>query len=61
MSEKYIQNYFPDIEQYANVIEARLCDLCTSEEVLEDNQNTLMLAGKHVLIDDTYEINLEIQ
>ena len=65
MSEKYIRNHFADIKQYANVIENRLDDeWCTVESVLKDNAEVLFLAQKHnvnyILIDDTYEINIDL-
>ena len=62
MSEKYIKNNFHDIKKYANVIESRLFDDCTLEDLLEDNAKNLELAKKHkskyILIDDKYEIDL---
>ena len=60
MSEEYIRNNFSDIINYANVIEQRLEDECTLENVLADNKKMLELAKKYevnyVLIDDRYEI-----
>jgi 2-phosphoglycerate kinase len=60
MSEKYIKNHFDDIKKYENIIEKRLCDDCTIENVLNDNKNVLELVKKYnvnyVLIDDEYEI-----
>lgn len=64
MSEKYIKNHFCDIKKYASVIENRLDDDCTLEGVLSDNRQTLELAQKYslnyILIDDKYEIVLEL-
>ena len=65
MSEEYIRNYFSDIKKYANVIENRLDDeWCTMESVLADNLEMLTLAREHnvnyILIDDKYEINIEL-
>ena len=64
MSEKYIRNHFADIQKYANIIEQRLYDECTLEQVLADNAEVLSQAQKHnanyILIDDKYEINIEI-
>ena len=65
MTEKYIRNYFADIKKYANVIENRLDDeWCTIDSVLTDNAEVLALAKKHnvnfILIDDQYEINIEL-
>ena len=65
MSEKYIRNNFEDIMGFANVIEKRLCDDCTMEGVFNDNANMLELAKIHnsdyVLIDDEYEIDIQLQ
>jgi 2-phosphoglycerate kinase len=62
MSENYIKNNFDDIKKYENVIEHRLCDDCTIENVLSDNKNILDKAKKHnvnyILIDDKYEIDI---
>ena len=62
MSENYIKNHFDDIKKYENVIENRLCDDCTIENVFNDNKNILELAKKYnvnyVLIDDKYEIGI---
>lgn len=62
MSQKYIKNHFDDIKKYENVIENRLCDDCTIENVFNDNKNILELAKKYnvnyVLIDDKYEIDI---
>ena len=65
MSEGYIRNHFTDIKKYANVIENRLDDeWCTIESVLADNAEILALAKKHdakfILIDDQYEINIDL-
>ena len=65
MSEGYIRNHFADIKKYANVIENRLDDeWCTIENVLTDNAEVLALAQKHnanfILIDDQYEINIDL-
>ena len=65
MSEAYIKNHFSSIKSYANIIESRLDDgCCTLENVLKDNRQFLELAQKYnvnyVLIDDTYEINIDL-
>ena len=65
MSEEYIRNHFSDIKKYANVIENRLDDeWCTIESVLTDNAEVLALAKKYnanfILIDDQYEINIDL-
>ena len=65
MSDHYIRNHFDDIKKYANVIENRLDDTwCTMESVLKDNEQMLERAKNnkvnYVLIDDTYEIKIEL-
>ncbi|MBQ5761892.1 MAG: adenylate kinase [Clostridia bacterium] len=65
MSETYIRNHFDDIKKYANIIENRLDDeWCTMQNVLADNKEMLSLARAHdvnyVLIEDTYEININL-
>ncbi len=65
MSDDYIRTHFADIKKYANVIENRLDDeWCTLESVLEDNAESLKLAKMHnvnyILIEDTYEISIEL-
>jgi hypothetical protein len=62
MSEKYIKNHFEDIKRYWNIIENRLDDDCTIEEILEDNAKVLEHVKSHnlnyILIDNNYEINI---
>ncbi len=65
MSENYIRSHFSDIKKYANVIENRLDDSdCTLESVLEDNAHMLTSAQargvNYILIDDLYEINIDL-
>ena len=65
MSEEYIRNHFADIKKYASVIENRLDDeWCTMESALTDNLEMLSLAREHnvnyILIDDKYEINIDL-
>lgn len=65
LSERYIKNHFEDIKAYANVIENRLDDeWCTIDNVLADNAEVLSNAQKHgvnyVLIDDAYEIDIDL-
>jgi hypothetical protein len=65
LSENYIKNHFADIKGYANVIENRLdVEWCTIESVLTDNAEVLAVAKKHnvnfILIDDQYEINIDL-
>lgn len=62
MSEKYIRTHFDDIRKYANVIENRLCDDPTLEQVIADNARMHNGALEHglnvLLIDDKYEIEI---
>lgn len=62
MSEDYIKNHFSDIKQYANVIENRLDDDCSIEELINDNKINLELAKKfnldYILIDDEYNLDI---
>ena len=65
MSEEYISSHFADIKKYANIIENRLDDeWCTIERVLQDNAEMLESAQKHnanyILIEDKYEINIDL-
>ncbi len=65
MSEEYIRNHFADIKKYANAIENRLDEeWCTIESVLAVNTEILALAQKYdvnyILIEDKYEINIEL-
>lgn len=65
MSKNYILNHFDDIKKYENIIENRLDDdWCTKENVLKEN-NEILEQVKHyklnyVLIDDKYEINIDL-
>lgn len=66
MSGNYIKNHYTNIKKYANVIENRLDDeWCTMENVLEDNAQFLERAQRYgvnyVLIDDKYEINIDLE
>ncbi len=65
MSEEYIRNHFANIKKYANVIENRGDDTdYTLESVLADNLEMLVLAREYnvnyILIDDKYEINIDL-
>ncbi len=63
MSENYIKNHFEDIMNYASVIENRLNDDCTIDNLLQDNMQLLELCKKHnanyVLIDNEYKIDID--
>lgn len=64
MSENYIKNNLNDIINFANIIENRLCDNCTQEEILKENSYYLKMAKKHnlpyILIDKKYEIDINL-
>jgi len=65
MSKEYIRNHFAVIKKYANAIENRLDDeWCTMENVLADNSEMLDFAQRYnlnyVLIEDKYEINIDL-
>ena len=64
LSARYIRAHFDDIKRCANVIEARLCDECSLEQVLADNAHYQAQAQAHgikcILIDDAYEIDLDV-
>ena len=64
MSENYIKNHFEDIMNYASVIENRLNDDCTIDNLLQDNMQLLELCKKHnvnyVLVDDEYKIDIDL-
>ncbi len=64
MSENYIRYHFDDIKKYANIIENRLCDDLTIDGLLQDNGLILNECKKHnlnfILIEDNYEIDIEI-
>ena len=63
MTRTYIENHFADIQQYANVIEARLDDSgLTKEALIADNAyNLSQCIAKdlpYLLIDDVYQLPL---
>ena len=64
MSERYVKNNFDKIKDFACVIENRKCDEVLLESLLSDNRETLRLVQKHnldyLLIDDEYEVDMEI-
>ena len=65
MTEKYIRNHFTDILKYSNVIEKRLIDSDLTKEVLiEENKKVLNSVKKYhlnyILIDDLYDINIDL-
>lgn len=65
MTPNYIQNHFSDIKKYANVIENRLDDSWfTKETALKENIKNLELCKqnncRYILIDDSYDVDIEI-
>jgi len=65
MSGKYIENHFNDIKNFASVIEDRLDDAyCTPETLRGDNARMLEQCLKHgaeyILIDDAYQVDIEL-
>ena len=56
MSENYIRKNYADIINYANVVEQRLCDDCSIDELITDNIKIKKSATEHnksyILIDD---------
>ena len=63
MSENYINSKFEDIKNYANVIEARLFDDLSKDDLISENKANLKMCKKHslnyVLIDERYNINID--
>lgn len=61
-SDNYINNHYNDILKYGNVIENRLNNECSKSVLLDENRNNLLECKrndcKYILIDDTYNINL---
>ena len=64
LSENYLNNHFDSVKNYANVIERRLYDDCLKETLIADNKRALENAKKYgveyILIDDQYEIDLDL-
>ena len=62
LSEEYIKNNFEDIKAFANIVENRVVDDISIEEVLKDNAHFLeeckKYGNRYLLIDGEY--NLEI-
>lgn len=65
MTENYIKNNFPDILKFENAIEHRLPDGELSQtELINGNAENLQLCKKYnlpyILIDKTYDFNIEL-
>ena len=62
--KNYIKNNFQNIRKYENVIEKRLCDDCTLDDVLEGNKQVRLICEEYnldyILIDKEYEINVDL-
>lgn len=64
MSRNYIENHFDDIMKFADIIENRLCDDCTADNLIADNEFILDSVRRknlnYILIDERYEINIDL-
>lgn len=65
MTEKYIENNFPDIVKYENAIERRMeSENVNKRELINDNKNNLRLCEKYgleyILIDGIYKAEIEL-
>lgn len=65
MSDRYIENHFDDIKKYACVVEERMEDgYCTKENLRRDNAEVLaqcrLAQVNYLLIDDDYQVDLEL-
>ena len=64
MSKRYIQNNFSLLSTYENVIEKRLNNDFTQEELIEANQTNLQMCKKfalnYILIDTEYTLDIEL-
>lgn len=64
MTQNYIRNNFKDIKKFANVIEARVCDDCDLESLLQDNKENLEQLKKHgldyILVDQQYNVDVDL-
>ena len=65
MNDKYIEKHFDDIRKFASVVENRLDDTgCTLETVRRDNAQMLERCRRYgveyILIDEAYEVDIEL-
>ncbi len=62
-SREYIEAHYDDIRRYGSVIEERLDDECTKEELIRDNELCLEMCKKYAceyyLVTDKYDISIE--
>ena len=65
MSERYIQNHFDQIREFACIIENRVDDEgCTPDSVCRDNaqmlEQCIRYGAEYILIDETYQVDIEL-
>ena len=64
MSEEYIESHFEEIKAYANVIEQRLSEDISAEELIRDNREVLRgckeYGLRYLLIDREYPQDIEV-
>lgn len=62
-SKKYIENHFDDIIKFENTIEHRMSTKLTIEDLIKTNEYNLKQCIQkdynYILIDDTYQINID--
>lgn len=64
MSEKYIRNNFDNISKFANVVESRLENDFSMEDLIDNNKKALTLVQKYnlnyILIDNNYVVDIDL-
>ena len=64
MTRKYIEQNFEAIKAHANDIETRLCDDCSMENVIRENEAYLNLCKEYeypcILIDESYDFEIDL-
>lgn len=65
MTEKYIEKYFSEIKEYANIIEKRLDDsFCSKEMMMKENAENLEMCKKYgckyILIEEDYKVDIDL-
>ncbi len=64
MSEKYIKNYFSNIQHFANVIESRISDELGIDTMIEDNARFLEMKNDDhtqlIIIDKEYNLDINL-
>ena len=65
MTEEYIKNNSENISKYGNVIENRKEAMINFVELIKDNKYNLQMCKKynnrHILIDNSYPVDIELQ